>query len=358
MTPHTPSGQQAVEREIIFATIEKHLPQSMTQAVVKMLTDRIMDALREAAPTAPSTAPSYGTSCDWKLMPRYPSQEMMDAGLYQSSADAEWDDVFSSYVDMWEAAPEPEDYFGDTTKGASRKSQAHAAPSTAYPLAVTPEMLEAAKEGFHDADENNCDLDDCWGAALTAALGSAPSTAAGEREALSAPRAFETWDDMLEAGARAIMAFRGWDVKGEPSILERADENSRAREWVEEARAVLKAIGFEKDTFRSALATPPAQKDEARHGWVFLNPSTKMEWPENHPVESGEVEDAERVPWEEQAAQIRRDALEEAARCCQDARASAQRNYGVAEGFGATMAERRIRALLYKPAKGDTTNAD
>ena len=63
-------------------------------------------------------------------------------------------------------------------------------------------------------------------------------------------------------------------------------------------------------------------------------------------------------PWEEQAAQIRRDALEEAARCCQDARASAQRNYGVAEGFGATMAERRIRALLYKPAKGDTTNAD
>ena len=34
----------------------------------------------------------------------------------------------------------------------------------------------------------------------------APSTAAGEREALSAPRAFETWDDMLEAGARAIMA--------------------------------------------------------------------------------------------------------------------------------------------------------
>ena len=58
MTTHTTGKNRSVsgEREIIFATIEKHLPSSMTQAVVKMLTDRIMEALRTAAPTAPSTA--------------------------------------------------------------------------------------------------------------------------------------------------------------------------------------------------------------------------------------------------------------------------------------------------------------
>ena len=51
MTHHTTGEDRSVsgEREIIFATIEKHLPSGMTQAVVKMLTDRIMDALRTAA---------------------------------------------------------------------------------------------------------------------------------------------------------------------------------------------------------------------------------------------------------------------------------------------------------------------
>jgi len=42
---------------------------------------------------------------DWQAVPRQPTQEMMDAGLYQSSADAEWADVYSSWVDMVAAAP-------------------------------------------------------------------------------------------------------------------------------------------------------------------------------------------------------------------------------------------------------------
>lgn len=123
---HTPSGQQAVE-QMLREEIRRMTGWNLSKNDCR----NIVEKIHSAAPTAPSTAPSYGTSCDWKLMPRYPSQEMMDAGLYQSSADAEWGDVFSAYVDMWEAAPEPEDYSGDTTKGASRKSQARTVPSTA-----------------------------------------------------------------------------------------------------------------------------------------------------------------------------------------------------------------------------------
>lgn len=165
--------------------------------------EEVLQTIEEirAAPTAPSTAPSYGTSCDWKLMPRYPSQEMMDAGLYQSSADAEWDDVFSAYVDMWEAAPEPEDYFGDTTKGASRKSQAHAAPSTADTVAVPRSMLapfvaeaenwadsvpddyrplctEPGKKHAYPGSDTSYSVGDVR--RLAAHCAAAPSTAAGE----------------------------------------------------------------------------------------------------------------------------------------------------------------------------------
>lgn len=40
-------------------------------------------------------------------MPVEPTEAMMDAGLYQSSADAEWSDVYSGWKDMLAAAPEP-----------------------------------------------------------------------------------------------------------------------------------------------------------------------------------------------------------------------------------------------------------
>lgn len=35
---------------------------------------------------------------------RTPSDTMMDAGLYQASHDADWADVYSSWVDMIDAA--------------------------------------------------------------------------------------------------------------------------------------------------------------------------------------------------------------------------------------------------------------
>jgi hypothetical protein len=43
----------------------------------------------------------------WKLVPEQPTDEMMDAGLYQASHDANWQDVYSSYIDMIAKAPEP-----------------------------------------------------------------------------------------------------------------------------------------------------------------------------------------------------------------------------------------------------------
>jgi hypothetical protein len=34
---------------------------------------------------------------------------------------------------------------------------------------------------------------------------------------------------------------------------------------------------------------------EDHHGWIFHNPDTGMEWSEDHPIDSGEVPDAEAV---------------------------------------------------------------
>lgn len=48
----------------------------------------------------------------------------------------------------------------------------------------------------------------------------------------------------------------------------------------------------------------------------------------------------------ERAAQIRKDALEEAIRCCERAKESATKHYGVAEGVGAEKAIQLIRALI------------
>jgi hypothetical protein len=74
--------------------------------------DAIMEASREQGgvyevrPLYPSPAPKIAPAAEgWKLVPRAPTDVMMQAGLYQASADAEWGDVYSSWVDMWDVAP-------------------------------------------------------------------------------------------------------------------------------------------------------------------------------------------------------------------------------------------------------------
>ncbi len=190
---HTPSGQQAVEllpcpfcggsALVIRCPPERdgqetlHRPQCDSCGADCGGCNTPSEAIalwnrRTAAPTAPSTA-------DTVAVPR--------SMLAPFVAEAEnWaDSVPDDYRPLCTEPGKKHAYPGSDTSysvGDVRRLAAHcaAAPSTPYPLAVTTEMLEAAKEGFHDADENNCDLDDCWGAALTAALGAAPSTVVGE----------------------------------------------------------------------------------------------------------------------------------------------------------------------------------
>ncbi len=44
------------------------------------------------------------TAAGYAIVPRRPTAAMMDAGLYQASHDATWEDVYSSWVDMVDAA--------------------------------------------------------------------------------------------------------------------------------------------------------------------------------------------------------------------------------------------------------------
>jgi hypothetical protein len=50
----------------------------------------------------------------WKLVPERPTHRQMDAGLYQSSADSTFQDVYSIYADMIDAAPSITDHPSDT----------------------------------------------------------------------------------------------------------------------------------------------------------------------------------------------------------------------------------------------------
>ena len=45
---------------------------------------------------------------------------------------------------------------------------------------------------------------------------------------------------------------------------------------------------------RDALAAVRAERTDA-HGWLFCNPDTGIEWLDQHPIESGEVPDAENI---------------------------------------------------------------
>lgn len=59
------------------------------------------------------------------------------------------------------------------------------------------------------------------------------------------------------------------------------------------------------------------------------------------------------MPWQEQAAQIRRDALEEAARICRDEAMLCRRDMRLAPALSGETCAYLIRALLSKPAKGE-----
>ena len=62
---------------------------------------------------------------------------------------------------------------------------------------------------------------------------------------------------------------------------------------------------------------------------------------------------AQSAPWQEQAAQIRRDALEEAARICRDEAMLCRRDLRLVPAVTAEACANLIRALLSKPAKGE-----
>ncbi len=77
----------------------------------------------------------------WKLVPVRPTDVQMNAGLYQSSADATYQDVWSIYADMIDASPSIDDH-PDNAKAA------HAA----VPQGVR-EALETARD-FIDPDRD------------------------------------------------------------------------------------------------------------------------------------------------------------------------------------------------------------
>jgi len=77
------------------------------------------------------------------MPPREPTEEMMQAGLNQSSADSEWADVYSIWVDMWTAGFRP-----------TVQPEPAIAPRVA---AAAPEMLAALRR-VHETLEALGDL--------------------------------------------------------------------------------------------------------------------------------------------------------------------------------------------------------
>lgn len=334
MTPHTPSGQQAVDRdtealaeflnsecEFADGLVGTSWPQHSQDdgyrgdsGYVRLTPPDVVARRREDAKailtflsqrrTAAPTAPGH-TTIDPAAQPTFEVVSKRTGAVWLTTHDPH-------YIDDW------------VTRNNFTVRPVPTAPSTA----LTDAHVRAADEAWLKAEGGiRGAIRATFAAGYEAAVNeraAALGTAAGEREALSAPRAFETWDDMLEAGTRAVMEFRGWKVNGEESLLERADENPRAREWVEQARAVLNAVGFDRDTFRTALATPPAQS----------------------------------VPWEEQAArQCEEWALLLSAKGSNAAKVFDRIQFN-ADAVKLRDHARAFRALLSKPAKGDTTNAD
>lgn len=300
----------------------------------------------------------------------------------------------SSGVDFWSEANAPE----ELAQIAMRfRTAAPTEPSTAYPLAVTSEMLEAAKEGFNDADESGCSLDVCWGAALTAALGAAPgktrnwaypvssrsagiydlaklmgqpitapSTAAGEMAFVCRCGWEGSYADLNETAegmsCPKCRLSRNMDCVATPpaqgvepgvfvvdaAIQDVSDEAvsltaKRLREsGLPNVAQIMLTLSALLNGARTALATPPTPSasfrdrlEELAQDWSsrkYNYPSDRVsdeEYARNEGKEDAYQDAAIDLcrllkepetspPWQDQAAQIRRDALEEAAKICDE----------------------------------------
>jgi hypothetical protein len=66
----------------------------------------ILTALR----STPTPAPAVTVPAGWRLVPERATDAQMNAGIYQSSADATSADVYSIYADMIDAAPSIDDH--------------------------------------------------------------------------------------------------------------------------------------------------------------------------------------------------------------------------------------------------------
>lgn len=137
----------------------------------------------------------------------------------------------------------------------------------------------------------------------------APSTAAGEREAFT----------IVDGANSHIFDYRV--MRGEECVAF-ADYDFAKR-------------------IAAALATPPAhvvEKENLDHAKQFLEAQGFQVF-STGPLPLPTTPPAPSVPWEERAAQIRREAIEKAAQ--------------QADAWGFGLVGHRIRALLSKPAKGE-----
>ncbi|TDV39576.1 hypothetical protein C7405_101695 [Paraburkholderia caballeronis] len=73
------------------------------EAVIENLDDMPKGMKLYGTPASDAAVAQEG----WKLVPIEPTQEMTNAGLYQSSHDMEWADLYSAWKDMLAAVPTP-----------------------------------------------------------------------------------------------------------------------------------------------------------------------------------------------------------------------------------------------------------
>jgi hypothetical protein len=98
------SGKLKLIETIIYENASvSHFGEESEVDNAAFLAREILAAISPIQP-APEPAPS-----GWKLVPERPTKSQMDAGLYQSSADSTWADVYSIYADMIDAAPSIDD---------------------------------------------------------------------------------------------------------------------------------------------------------------------------------------------------------------------------------------------------------
>lgn len=100
-----------IGRDLVFR------PDHWADQIAKRLFVRALKLRLEVGAGVAQTVPS-----GWRLVPDRPTQRQMDAGLYQSSADSTWSDVYSIYADMIDAAPSIDDHPDDVNPVAAPPS--------------------------------------------------------------------------------------------------------------------------------------------------------------------------------------------------------------------------------------------